>query len=68
MENLTTASQVGSQDTTMVGALGSYADLGSVSEGISLSPGAQARRSVLLELPSVREGQQLTSRSIQVLK
>ena len=34
VEDLTTASQVGSQDTTMVGAIGSYLGLGSVSEGI----------------------------------
>ena len=44
---LTTASQVGSQDTTMVGAIGSYFDPFSVSEGIPELVGA----------PRVREGE-----------
>ena len=34
VEDLTTASQVGSQDTTMVGAIGSSVDVGSVSQGV----------------------------------
>ena len=43
MEDLTTASKVGSQDTTMVGAIGSYFDLGSVSEGIPKVKGAGSK-------------------------
>ena len=40
VDDLTTASQAGSQDTTMVGAIGSYFDLGSVTEGIPEPRGA----------------------------
>ena len=43
MEDLTAASQVGNQDTTMVGSNGSYFDLGSVSEGIFEPRGAGAK-------------------------
>ena len=42
VEDLTAASQVGNQDTTMVGN-GSYFDLGSVSEGIFEPRGAGAK-------------------------
>ena len=34
VDDVTVASQVGSQDTTMVGAIGSFSDFDSVSEGI----------------------------------
>ena len=40
VEDVTTASEVGSEDTTVVGAIRSYFDLGSVSEGIPESRGA----------------------------
>ena len=36
VEESATGSQVGSQETTMIGAIGSYFDLGSVSEGTVL--------------------------------
>ena len=41
VEELTTASQAGSQEATMVGVIGSYFDFGSVSEG---DPRVQGRR------------------------
>ena len=41
--DLTTASQVRSQDTTMVGAIGIYFDLRSASEGIPEPSGAGAK-------------------------
>ena len=56
MEDLTTASQVGSQDTTTVGAIGSYFDLGSVSEGIPEPRGAE-QEICSVGVPSVREGE-----------
>ena len=56
VEVLTTASQVGIQDTTMVGASGSYFDLGSVSEGIPESRGA-GEEICSVGVPSVREGE-----------
>ena len=49
VEELTTASQAASQEATMVGAIGSYFDLGSVCEGI-LSFRAQMRKSFQLDL------------------
>ena len=54
VEDLTTASKVGSQDTTMVGA--SFFDLGSVSEGIAESRGA-GEEICSVGVPSVREGE-----------
>ena len=46
VEESTTASQAGSsQDTIMVGSVGSYFDVGSVSE-VTLEPRAQMRKSV----------------------
>ena len=56
MEDLTTASQVGSQDTTVVGAIGSYFDLGSVSEGIP-EPRDAGDEICSVGIPSVREGE-----------
>ena len=53
MEELTAASQDGSQDTTMVGKLGSYFDFGSVSEGIP-DPSAKI---CSVGAPSVCEGE-----------
>ena len=43
VEDMTTVSQVGNQDTTMVGAIGRYFDLDSVSEGILEPRGAGAK-------------------------
>ena len=66
VEDLTTASQVGSQDTTMVGATGSYFDLGSVSEGIP-EPSGAGEESVLLSQVCTKVSS-LTSGSVQLLK
>ena len=54
MEDLTTEHQMGSQETTMVGAIGSNFDLGSVR-----NPSAQWRRrgDLFCGTPSVREGE-----------
>ena len=62
--SLITASQEGSQDTTMVGAVGSFLGLGSLIEGIPERRGASAKicSQVCAKVSS------LTSRSIQVLK
>ena len=56
VEELTTASQAGSQETTMVGAIGSYFDFGSVSEGTPefRDAGEEIR---LVGVRSVREGE-----------
>ena len=56
VKDLTTASQVGSQDTTMVGAIGSYLDHGSMSEGIPEPRGA-GEEICSVGVPSVREGE-----------
>ena len=47
---------MGSQDTTTVGAIGSYFDLGSVSEGIPEPRGA-VEEICSVGVPSVREGE-----------
>ena len=52
-EILTTASQVGSQDTTMAGSIGSYSDLGSASEGIREPRGAD-EKICSMSAPNVR--------------
>ena len=56
VEDLTTASQVGSWDTTMVGAIESYFDIGSGSEGI-LEPRGAGEEICSVGVPSVREGE-----------
>ena len=56
VEDLTTASQVGSHDTTMFGAFGSYFDFGSVSERIPESRGA-GEEICSVGVPSVCEGE-----------
>ena len=45
-EAYTTAIQLGSQDTMMVGSVGSYFDVGSVSEVTRVPRGAEMRKSV----------------------
>ena len=52
----TTGSQVGSQDTTMVGAIGSCFDFGGVSKGI-LEPRDAGEEIGSVGVPSVREGE-----------
>ena len=64
VEESTTASQVGSQDTTMVGSVGSYFDVGSV----TLEPRAQMRRSAPWVLRVCVKVIPSTSRWILVLK
>ena len=56
VEDLTTASQASSQETTTVGAIGSYFDLDSVSEGILVPRGA-GEEICSVGVPSVREGE-----------
>ena len=56
VEDVTTASQVSSQDTTTVGAIGSYFDLGSVSGGIPEPRGA-GEEICAVGVSSVREGE-----------
>ena len=63
VEESTTASQAGSQDTIMVGPVGSYFDVGSVSE-VTFEP----RKSVPWVPRMCVEGNPLTLRSIQVLE
>ena len=68
VEESTTASQAGSnQDTIMVGSVGSYCDVGSVSEA-TLEPRGADEKICSMSAPNVREGESATSRSIQVLK
>ena len=55
VEDLTTASQVGSQDSTTVGAIGSDFDLGSVSEGIP-EPRSAGAKICTVGVPSVCVG------------
>ena len=66
VEESTTASQVGSQDTIMVGSVGSCFDVGTVSE-VTLEPWGADEKMCSTGDPNVREGNPLTSRSIQVL-
>ena len=65
VEESTTASQAGSQDTIMVGSVESNFDVGSVSE-VTLEPRGAGEKLCSISVPNVREGP-LTSRSIQVL-
>ena len=56
VEASTTASQAGSQDTIMVGSVGSYFDVGSVSEVI-LEPRGADEKICSMGAPNVREGE-----------
>ena len=56
MEELTTASQASSQETTRVGAIESYFDFGIGSEGIPESRGA-SEEICSVGVPRVREGE-----------
>ena len=56
VEESTTASQAGSQDTIMVGSVGSYLDVGSVSE-VTLEPKGADEKICSLGAPNVREGE-----------
>ena len=56
MDDLPAASQVGTQDTTMVGVTGSYFEFGSVSEGIPEPRGA-GENVCSVRVPSVCEGE-----------
>ena len=56
VEYLTTASQVVSQDTTIVGTLGDFFDFGSVSDGI-LEPRGAGEEICSVGVSSVREGE-----------
>ena len=69
VEESTTASQAGSsQDTVMVGLVGSYFDVGSVSE-VTLELRGADEKICSMSAPNVRvKGNPSTSRSIQVLK
>ena len=52
----TTASQAGSQDTVMVGSVGSYFDVGSVRE-VTLEPRGADEKICSVDAPNVREGE-----------
>ena len=56
VEESTTASQAGSQDTIMVGSVGSYFDVGSVSE-VTLEPRGADEKICSMGAPNVREGE-----------
>ena len=56
VEESTTASQVGSQDTIMVGSVESYFDVGSVSE-VTLEPRGAGDKICSMDAPNVREGE-----------
>ena len=56
MEELTTASQAGSQEAIMVGSIGSHFDLGSVMEG-TREFRAAGEEICSVGAPSVREGE-----------
>ena len=56
VEESTTISQVGSQDTMMFGSVGSYCDVGSVSE-VTLQPRGADEKICSMGAPSVREGE-----------
>ena len=56
MEEWTTASPVVSQETIMVGSIGSYFDFGSVSEG-TREPWGAGEEICSVGVPSVREGE-----------
>ena len=55
-ESSTTASQAGSQDTIMVGSIGSYFDVGSMSEW-TLEPRGADEKICSMGAPNVREGE-----------
>ena len=55
-ESSTTASQAGSQDTTMVGSIGSHFDVGSVSE-VTLEPRGADEKISSISAPNVHEGE-----------
>ena len=67
-ESSTTASQAGSQDTIMVGSIGSYFDVGSVSEATLEPRGADEKICFPRVLRMCVKGNPSTSRSIQVLE
>ena len=56
VEESTTASQAGSQDTIMVGSVGSYFDVGSVSE-VTIEPRGADEKICSMGAPNVREGE-----------
>ena len=56
VEESTTASQVGSQDTIMDGSVGSYFDVGSVSE-VTPEPRSADEKVCSMDTPNVREGE-----------
>ena len=55
-ESSTTASQAGSQDTVMVGSIGSHSDVGSVSE-VTLELRSADEKICSMSAPNVREGE-----------
>ena len=55
-ESSTTASQAGSQDTILVGSIGSYFDVGSVSE-VTLEPRGADEKICSMSAPNVCEGE-----------
>ena len=68
VEESTTASQAGSsRDTIMVGSVGSYFDVDSVSE-VTLEPRGADEKICSMRAPNCMKGNPSTSRSIQVLK
>ena len=56
VEESTTASQVGSQDTIMVGSVESYFDVGSVSE-VTIEPRSADEKICSMDAPSLCEGE-----------
>ena len=56
VEESTTASQVGSQDTIMVGSVESHFDVGSVSE-VTIEPRGAGETICSMDAPNVREGE-----------
>ena len=58
VEESTTASQVGSQDTSMVGSVGSYFDFGSESE-VTLQPRCADEKICSMGAPTMREGESI---------
>ena len=56
VEESTTASQVGSQDTVMVGSVESFFDVGSVSE-VTIEPRGAGEKICSMDAPNVREGE-----------
>ena len=56
MEESTTASQFGSQDTIMVGSVETYFDVGTVSE-VTIEPRSAGEKICSMDAPNVREGE-----------